>query len=119
MSARTRSIHSAAIAPDRPGGEQLFLGRETHPLIAEAGGPAQLSGAVITEVDGEAGMFTPAALDAAISGSGPGGRYGARPRLVCVEQTTNMGGGRIWPLEQVRAVLELFTDEGIGTKLWP
>ena len=38
----------------RPGGEQLFLGRETHPLIAEAGGPAQLSGAVITEVEGEA-----------------------------------------------------------------
>src|SRR5919202_3276068 len=50
----------------RPGGEQLFLGCDTHPLIAEAGGPAQLSGAVITEVDGECGMFTAAALDAAI-----------------------------------------------------
>jgi threonine aldolase len=101
----------------RPGGEQLFLGRETHPLIAEAGGPAQLSGAVITEVDGETGMFTPAALDAAISGSGPGGRYGARPRLVCVEQTTNMGGGRIWPLEQVRAVLDVAAEYGLSTHL--
>jgi threonine aldolase len=101
----------------RPGGEQLFLGRETHPLIAEAGGPAQLSGAVITEVDGEAGMFTPAALDAAISGSGPGGRYGARPRLVCVEQTTNMGGGRIWSLEQVRAVLDVAAEHGLSTHL--
>jgi threonine aldolase len=101
----------------RPGGEQLFLGRETHPLIAEAGGPAQLSGAVITEVDGEAGMFAPAALDAAISGSGPGGRYGARPRLVCVEQTTNMGGGRIWPLEQVRAVLDVAAEYGLATHL--
>jgi threonine aldolase len=101
----------------RPGGEQLFLGRETHPLIAEAGGPAQLSGAVITEVDGEAGMFTSAALDAAIGGSGPGGRYGARPRLVCVEQTTNMGGGRIWPLEQVRAVLDVAAEYGLSTHL--
>jgi threonine aldolase len=101
----------------RPGGEQLFLGRETHPLIAEAGGPAQLSGAVITEVDGEAGMFTPAALDAAISGSGPGGRYGARPRLVCVEQTTNMGGGRIWSLEQVRSVLDVAAEHGLSTHL--
>ena len=43
----------------RPGGERMFLGRDTHPLIAEAGGPAQLSGAVITEVDGDGGMFTP------------------------------------------------------------
>jgi threonine aldolase len=101
----------------RPGGEQLFLGRDTHPLIAEAGGPAQLSGAVITEVEGETGMFTPAALEAAILGSGPGGRYGARPRLVCVEQTTNMGGGRVWPLEQVRAVLDVAAERGLSTHL--
>jgi threonine aldolase len=101
----------------KPGGEQLFLGRETHPLIAEAGGPAQLSGAVITQVDGDAGRFTPAALEAAIRGSGPGGRYGARPRLVCVEQPTNMGGGRIWPLEQVRDVLDVAARHGLATHL--
>jgi threonine aldolase len=101
----------------KPGGEQLFLGRETHPLIAEAGGPAQLSGAVITQVDGDAGRFTPAALEAAIRGSGPGGRYGARPRLACVEQPTNMGGGRIWPLEQVRGVLDVAEEHGLATHL--
>jgi threonine aldolase len=101
----------------RPGGEQLFLGRSTHPLVAEAGGPAQLSGAVITEVEGEAGLFTAQALDAAISGSGPGGRYGPRPRLVCVEQTTNLGGGRVWPLEQVRAVLAVARRHGLATHL--
>jgi threonine aldolase len=101
----------------RPGGDQLLLGRETHPLIAEAGGPAQLSGAVITEIDGEAGMFTPQALDAAIHGTGPRGRYGPRARLVCVEQTTNMGGGRVWPLEQVRGVLEVARGHGLRTHL--
>jgi threonine aldolase len=101
----------------RPGGEQLLLGRDTHPLIAEAGGPAQLSGAVITEVDGDAGMFTPDALDATVRGAGPGGRYAARPRLVCVEQTTNMGGGRVWPLEQVRGVLEVARGHGLATHL--
>ncbi len=101
----------------RPGGEQLFLGRHTHPLIAEAGGPAQLSGAVITEVDGEAGMFTPEALDATVKGAGPGGRYAARPRLVCVEQTTNMGGGRVWPLEQVRGALDAARGHGLATHL--
>src|SRR5262249_61396884 len=39
----------------RPGGDELYLGRGTHPLVAEGGGPAQLAGAVITVVDGEAG----------------------------------------------------------------
>jgi len=101
----------------RPGGERMFIGRDTHTLIAEAGGPAQLSGAVITEVDGDSGMFTPTALEHAIHGSGPGGRYGPRERLVSVEQTTNMGGGRVWPLEQVRAVLEVARAAGLATHL--
>jgi threonine aldolase len=101
----------------RPGGERMFIGRETHTLIAEAGGPAQLSGAVITEVDGDSGRFTPEALEDAIHGSGPGGRYGPRERLVSVEQTTNMGGGRVWPLEQVRAVLEVARAAGLATHL--
>jgi threonine aldolase len=101
----------------RPGGEQMFIGRATHPLIAEAGGPAQLSGAVITEVDGDSGMFTAPDLHEAIHGGGPGGRYGPRPRLVCVEQTTNMGGGRVWPLEQVQSVLDLARTDGLATHL--
>jgi threonine aldolase len=101
----------------RPGGEQLLIGRETHPLIAEAGGPAQLSGAVITELDGDAGRFTPETLDATISGAGPGGRYAPRPRLVCVEQTTNMGGGRVWAPEQVRGVLDVARQHGLSTHL--
>jgi threonine aldolase len=101
----------------RPGGERLFLGRSTHPLIAEAGGPAQLSGAVLTEVEGEACMFTPEALEATVRGTGPAGRYAPRPRLVCVEQTTNMGGGRVWPREQVRGVLAKARELGLATHL--
>jgi threonine aldolase len=101
----------------RPGGEQMLIGRQTHPLIAEAGGPAQLSGAVITELDGDAGMFTAQTLDATVRGAGPGGRYAPRARLVCVEQTTNMGGGRVWPLDQVRGVLDVARGHGLSTHL--
>ena len=97
----------------RPGGERMFIGRDTHPLIAEAGGPAQLSGAVITEVDGDSGMFTAQALQRRRStAAGPAGATAPRQRLVCVEQTTNMGGGRVWPLEQVRAVLDVARRDG-------
>jgi threonine aldolase len=101
----------------RPGGEQLFLGAENHPLAAEAGGPAQLSGAVMTVVDGDAGRFAPAALDAAVTASRAGGRYAPRPRVVCVEQPTNLRGGRVWALEEVRGVLEVAARHGLATHL--
>jgi threonine aldolase len=101
----------------RPGGDELLLGRGTHPLRSEAGGPAAFSGAVITVVDGEAGMFTGAALEAAIADHPPGDRYAPRPRLVCVEQTTNLAGGRVWPREQVAEVLDVARAHGLRAHL--
>src|SRR3954470_7421360 len=101
----------------RPGGDEILLGRDTHPLRFEGGAPAALSGAVMTIVDGEASMFAPDALDAAIRAHPPGDRYAPRPRLVCVEQPTNMGGGRVWPLRQVEAVLDVARAHGLRTHL--
>ena len=89
----------------RPGGDELLIGRETHPLVAEAGGPAALSGAVITVLDGDAGRFDAATLEAAIEAHPAADRYSPNPRLVCVEQPTNLWGGRVWPLAQIEAVL--------------
>ena len=34
-----------------------------------------------------------------------------------VEQTTNIGGGRVWPLETVRAVLEVAARHGLRSHL--
>ena len=41
----------------RPGGDEVVLHRTSHPLIAEAGGPAAISGAVLCPVDGDGGRF--------------------------------------------------------------
>src|SRR3954447_2779948 len=101
----------------RPGGDEILLGRDTHPLRFEGGAPAAVSGAVMTIVEGDAGMFTAPALDAAIRAHPAGDRYAPRPRLVCVEQPTNMGGGRVWPLAQVSAVMEVARSHGLRTHL--
>jgi threonine aldolase len=101
----------------RPGGDEILLGHDTHPLRFEGGAPAALSGAVMTVVDGDASMFTAEALDAAIRAHPAGDRYAPRPRLVCVEQPTNMGGGRVWPLAQVEAVLDVARAHGLRTHL--
>jgi threonine aldolase len=95
----------------RPGGDELILDRTAHPIIAEAGGPAQQAGFMINPIDGEGGIFTPAQLEAALRPEG--NRYMPRSRLVSVEQTTNMGGGRVWPLEAVQAVLEAARSHGL------
>src|SRR5215210_5371736 len=87
----------------RPGGDEVILDRTSHPVQYEAGGPAALSGAMLNVLNGDGGIFTAADLDAVVRP--PGDRYGSRSRVVSVEQTTNIGGGRVWPLETMRAVL--------------
>ncbi len=99
----------------RPGGDEVLLDRTAHPVNAEAGGPAQLAGAMVRTLDGDGGVFTAEQLEAAIRP--PGDRYAPRSRLVCVEQTSNLGGGRVWPREQVAAVLELARRHGLRAHL--
>jgi len=89
----------------RPGGDEVILDRTSHPVNYEAGGPAQVSGAMVRTVEGQDGIFTPEQLEAAIRA--PGNRYAPRSRLVSVEQTTNIAGGHVWPLETIRGVLEV------------
>jgi threonine aldolase len=95
----------------RPGGDEAYLHRTSHPIVAEAGGPAALSGAVLCPVAGERGMFTAAALEEALRP--PGDRYLPRSRLVSVEQTTNLAGGRVWPVDQLRGVVEVASSYGL------
>jgi threonine aldolase len=99
----------------RPGGDEVVLHRTSHPLIAEAGGPAAISGAVLCPVEGVGGMFDADTLRAVLRR--PGDRYAPRSRLVSLEQTTNIAGGRVWPLEQMRAVLSLAREAGMRAHL--
>jgi threonine aldolase len=98
----------------RPGGDEIVLDRTSHPIVAEAGGPAAISGAMLSELDGDGGRFTAEQLEAAIR---PPDRYLPRTRLVSVEQTTNLAGGRVWPLEQIDAVLATARSHGLRAHL--
>ena len=99
----------------RPGGDEVILDRTAHPLQFEAGGPAALSGAMLHPLDGDGGIFTAAQVEQAVRPAGD--RYGPRSRLVSVEQTTNIGGGRVWPLDAVRAVLDVAGRHGLRAHL--
>ncbi len=92
-----------------------MLHRTSHPLIAEAGGPAAISGAVLCPVDGDGGRFDADTLRAMLRR--PGDRYAPRSRLVSLEQTTNIAGGRVWSLEQMRSVLAVARDADMRAHL--
>jgi threonine aldolase len=99
----------------RPGGDELLLDRTAHPVNSEAGGPAVVSGLMIRVLDGEGGVFTGEQLEAALRP--PGNRYMPRSRVVSVEQTSNLGGGRVWPLSVVQDVLSVAAHSGLRTHL--
>jgi threonine aldolase len=99
----------------RPGGDEVILAKNSHPVGFEAGQPAALASAMTAQIDAPTGVFS--AGDVAAALREPGNRYAPRSRLVSVEQTTNMGGGRVWPLETIRAVQETARERDLRTHL--
>lgn len=94
----------------RPG-DEIILDRTAHGIIAEAGGPAALALAMLYPLDGERGRFTPEQVKSAIRS---GSRHEPRSRLVSIEQTSNWGGGSVWPLEIIREIGDLASQEGLA-----
>jgi threonine aldolase len=94
----------------RPGGDEAILHRRAHPIIAESGGPAAFAGAMLHPIDSDDGTFTGEDVRAALR---PPSRYEPRSRLVSVEQTVNMMGGRVWPLDRVRDVVGVAQEAGL------
>lgn len=98
----------------RPGGDEIILDEFAHPAESEAGGPAAMSGATLRFLRTDHGVFSGADVEAAIR---PLDRYLPRSRLVIVEQTVNLAGGRVWRLDQVEDVLAAARRHGLRTHL--
>ena len=84
----------------RPG-DEIIMDETAHPRHYEAGGPAALSGASIYPIQGRRGIFSPAQLKAAIR---PANNHFPRSRVALIEQTSNLGGGSVWPLDTIQEV---------------
>jgi threonine aldolase len=97
----------------RPGDEMLAH-RTAHPIHYEGGGPAALAGVNVSALDGPRGQYDAATAAAAIR---PANRYMPRSRLLWVEQTSNLGGGSIWPLARIAAVTDLARRHELRTHL--
>jgi threonine aldolase len=97
----------------RPG-DEMIAHRTAHPIHFEAGGPAALAGVNVSVLDGARGQYSEDAVAAAIR---PDSRYMPKSRLLWVEQTSNLGGGSIWPLARIAAVTEVARRHHMRTHL--
>jgi len=93
----------AAAVHCRPG-DEIIADRTAHILVVEGAGAATTARAAGNMLDGPRGIFTPGQLKTAIR---PIDRYSPRSRVVSIEQTSNFGGGSIWPLETVGSIVEI------------
>jgi threonine aldolase len=88
-------------------GEQLICDKYAHVFNYEGGGVSFNSGVSCRLVDGHRGMMTAAQVESAINP--PDFYHSPLSKLVCIENTTNKGGGACWDfkeLERIKAVCE-------------
>ncbi|MFT4040287.1 MAG: threonine aldolase family protein, partial [Thermomicrobiales bacterium] len=91
-------------------GEAVILDWESHPNQSETGGPAWLASAMLRPVHGERGIFSVDQVRPLIN---KGGTHAARTAFISVENTTNRGGGAIWPLERLAEMRALVDEHGM------
>jgi len=106
-------------------GDAVMFDQNAHVYILEGGAPAAFSGVLPRLLPGVRGVFTPEDVSSAL---GVSHRFfpstiPAPVKLLCLENTHNIGGGKVWPLEQLKAVCDVARARGIalhldGARLW-
>ena len=97
----------------RPG-DEVITESSAHIVRYERGGPAALSGVTLRTIEAPDGVLRPDQVAAIIDGAN---EHTARATLVWIENTHNARGGRVVPLEDIRAVASLAHDRGLGVYL--
>ena len=96
-------------------GDELVAADQCHLFFAEAGGPAVHAGVMTRPIPAPTGVFT--GEDVRRQYRTAKGSHYPVTRLVSVENTTNMGGGIAWPMENLTSVLDTAKELGLNTHL--
>lgn len=106
--------NQVAIACHTRPGQEVIVEAGSHIYNVELATLARFSGVQPRVIPGERGVFTAEQVAAAIR---PDLYYLAPTGLVCLENTHNAAGGRVWPLAQAREVLDLAHSRRIPVHL--
>ncbi|MCW5835284.1 MAG: aminotransferase class I/II-fold pyridoxal phosphate-dependent enzyme [Labilithrix sp.] len=108
----TMSNQLAIALHTRPG-DEVIVGDGAHVVFYESGAGAALSG-VQFAIAGAGGLFDADAMEERIH---PTAHWSPRTSLVCVENTHNRAGGRVFPQADAVAIAERARARGLGVHL--
>jgi len=95
-------------------GDEIIVERHAHVFGAEAGGLAALSGVQVSLVDGDRGVMTCDQVQQSVRRENI---HFPTTTLICLENTHNSGGGRVYPLSVIDAIREFACAAGIRMHL--
>lgn len=94
----------------RPG-DEIIAANTAHIIGSEGAGAAAIAGAVIRTIATPNGVFSGDDVRKALRAKRP---KSPRSRVVAVEQTSNRGGGSVWPLEALEDVRAAAKEGGLA-----
>ncbi|THV57624.1 aminotransferase class I/II-fold pyridoxal phosphate-dependent enzyme [Flagellimonas alvinocaridis] len=102
-------------------GEQLICDKYAHVFNYEGGGVSFNSGVSCRLVDGHRGMMTAEQVEASINP--PDFYHSPLTSLVCIENTTNKGGGACWDFTELQKIRKICDEYHLkyhldGARLW-
>jgi len=102
-------------------GEQLIADKYAHVYNYEGGGVSFNSGVSCCLLDGDRGMITAEQVSGAIND--PEFYHSPLTSLVCVENTTNKGGGACYDLEELKRIKRVCVENNLkfhldGARIW-
>jgi threonine aldolase len=95
-------------------GDEVLLDSQSHIYAYEAGGMASVAGLMPLVLASHKGVLDPDELQAAIR---PPNLHHPTPRLLCLENTHNLSGGRVVPLEIQNRLCEIAHEHGLTVHL--
>jgi threonine aldolase len=96
-------------------GDQLICDKYAHVFNYEGGGAAFNSGVTCKLIDGNRGMFSAEQLQEAVAGRAD--IHVPFSRLVCIENTTNKGGGACWDFRELEKVQKVTKENNLAFHL--
>ncbi len=96
-------------------GDRLFCDKYAHVYNYEGGGAAFNSGVTCKLIDGMRGMFTAEQLQTVVAGRSD--IHVPYSRLVCIENTTNKGGGACWGFSELQKIKQTCVDNNLSYHL--
>jgi threonine aldolase len=85
-------------------GDEVVAEENSHIFVAELGGPAVHAGLMTRQLRCANGRFSPEQLRETVRHTD--GTHVPATKIVSVENTHNQSGGRVWPLEELEAIVE-------------